>query len=278
MKTLRMLLGFAAVIVGLFALCAGFLYFFQEKVVFVPSREIVITPDEVGLAWEDVYLEVAPGVKINVWYILAPDSTRKTVLFCPGNAGNISRRVFTAQFLTGLGVNVLLVDYRGYGRSQGAPSEKNAYADVTAAYNWLVNEKKLTPEEIYLFGRSLGGAIAIEVAGRVPTAGLIVESSFTSAAEVGRRMFPFMPVKMLSRYRFDNASKIGRLACPVLVTHSPEDDLIPYEMGQKLYELAPEPKRFIELSGAHNDRFYYESDIYINGLREFFGLVDNGPD
>jgi len=272
-----MLLGLAAVIVGLFILCAGYLYFFQEKVVFVPSREIVMTPDEVGLVWEDVYLEVAPGVKINVWYISAPDSTRKTVLFCPGNAGNVSRRVFTAQFLTGLGVNVLLVDYRGYGRSQGSPSEKNAYADVQAAYNWLVNEKNLPPEEIYLFGRSLGGAIAIEVARRAPVAGLIVESSFTSAAEVGRRMFPFMPVKMLSRYRFDNAAKIGRLTCPVLITHSPKDDLIPFEMGQHLYELAPEPKAFIELSGAHNERLYYESDIYVNGLRKFLGLDQSGP-
>ena len=272
-----MLLGLVAVIVGLFAACAAYLYFFQEKVVFVPSREIVLTPDEVGLAWEDVYLEVEPGVKINVWFIYAPSSTPRTVLFCPGNAGNVSRRVFTAQFLTALGVNVLLVDYRGYGRSQGTPSERNVYADVRAAYNWLTQEKNIPAEDIYLFGRSLGGAIAIEVAGQVPVAGLIVESSFTSAAEVGRRMFPFMPVKMLSRYRFDNAAKIGRLTCPVLITHSPDDDLIPYDMGRKLYELAPEPKAFIELSGTHNERLYYESDIYVNGLREFLGLDQNSP-
>jgi len=278
MKILYMLLGLGAIIVGLFAICAMFLYFFQEKVVFVPSREIVLTPDEVGLVWEDVYLEVEPGVRINVWYISAPEPVTRTILFCPGNAGNVSRRVFTAQFLTGLGVNVLLVDYRGYGRSEGSPSEKNVYADVRAAYDWLINEKKIPAEELYLFGRSLGGAIAIEVAGRVPVAGLVVESSFTSAVDVGKTMFPFIPVKLMTRYRFDNAAKIGSLTCPILITHSPEDDLIPYEMGRQLYELAGEKKEFIELSGPHNERFYYESDIYINGLRKFLGLDQNNPE
>ncbi|MCP4684423.1 MAG: alpha/beta hydrolase, partial [bacterium] len=117
----------------------------------------------------------------------------------------------------------------------------------------------------------------IELAGRVPVAGLIVESSFTSAAEVGQAMFPFIPVKLLTRYSFDNAAKIGGLTCPILITHSPEDDLIPYAMGVRLYELAGETKEFIELSGAHNERLYYESDLYINGLRRFLGLDKNAP-
>lgn len=272
-----MILGLVVTLIALFVLTAGYLYFFQERVVFVPSRELVMTPDEVGLAWEDLYLEVAPGAKINAWFVSAPDSTQKTILFCSGNAGNISHRIYTAQFLTGLGVNVMLVDYRGYGRSQGSPSEKNAYADVRAAYDWLVNKKEIPAADIYLFGRSLGGAIAIDLAGKVPVAGLVVESSFTSAAEVGRKMFPFMPVQTLARYRFDSASKISQLTCPILVTHSPDDDLIPYEMGRKLYELAPEPKEFIELVGGHNERLYYESEVYVNGLRRLFGLDKNGP-
>ena len=277
MKILRMLLGFVVFIVVLFALSAGYLYFFQERVVFAPAREITMTPDEVGLTWEDLYLEVAPGVKVNAWYISAPDSAQKTVLFCSGNAGNISRRIYTAQFLTELGVNVMLVDYRGYGRSQGSPSEKNAYADIRAAYNWLISEKKVPAENLYLFGRSLGGAVAIDLASKAPVAGLIVESSFTSAAEVGRKMFPFMPVKMLSRYRFDSASKIGLVNCPVLITHSPDDGMIPFEMGRRLFELAPEPKEFIELAGAHNERDYYESEKYVNGLRRFLGLDQSSP-
>lgn len=278
-----MITGFAAFIIGLFVLYGTYLYFYQEKLIFFPSREMVMTPDEVNLIWEDIWIEVAPGERINGWFVKASDkaecdSETKTILFCHGNAGNISRRVYTIQFLSELGVNVFMFDYRGYGRSDGSPSEQNVYTDARAAYDWLRQSKKVPAEQIYVFGRSLGGAVAIELAGAVPTAGLIVESAFTSAVDMGRRMYPFMPVGMLTRFKFDSISKIGKLNCPILVTHSPVDELIPYEMGQRLYRAAKSDKRFIDLAGSHNERISYDNDHYIKGLRRFLECGEDGSD
>ncbi len=277
MKAVRMLLTFIFVIVGLFVLLAAGLYLFQDRVVFVPQRDFVITPDQVNLKWDDIYIEVGNGEKINGWFISAPESSRendtvKTVLFCHGNAGNISHRTFTLQFLHGLGVEVFIFDYRGYGQSGGTPSEQNLYEDTRAAYDWLLNEKGVAPENLYVLGRSLGGAPAIELVSQVPCGGVIVESSFSSAADIGNNMFPWLPAKLISRFKLDSVGKIGQLTCPVLVTHSPDDRLIPYEMGRALFEAAREPKTFIDLMGDHNERDYFESDLYINGLRQFMGL------
>ncbi len=283
MNAARMLLIYVAIIVGLFVILGAGLYLFQDWVVFVPQRSFVITPDQANLKWEDVYIEHDNGEKINGWFIPASESspansTVRTVLFCHGNAGNISHRTFTLQFLHGLGVEVFIFDYRGYGKSDGTPSEQNLYEDTRAAYDWLLNEKGVAPENLYVLGRSLGGAPAIELASQVPCGGVIVESSFSSAADIGKSMFPWLPAKLISRFKLDSVGKIGLLNCPVLVTHSPDDRLIPYEHGRALFEAAQEPKTFIELSGDHNERDYYESDRYVNGLREFMGLLaKSGP-
>ena len=266
-----MLVGLAIFVIVLFLAVSAGLYFYQERMVFVPSREMVMTPAEVGLPYEDVYIEVASGEKINAWFIPA-DGADKTVLFCHGNAGNISHRISTARFLHDLKVNVLLFDYRGYGRSEGSSSEENVYADAQVAYDWLVREKGLNSSDLFVFGRSLGGAVAIELACRKRCAGLIVESSLTSAPELGQRMFFLVPIRLISRYGFDSISKIGQVTCPVLITHSPDDQVIPYEMGRRLYQEANSPKEFIDLFGDHNDRGYLNSDIYINGLRRFLGV------
>lgn len=262
------MVGFIIALVVVFALLCGYLYFAQDRVVFTPNRKIVITPDEVNLPYDDVYIEIDKGERINGWYFPVNDSAR-TVLFCHGNAGNISHRLETVEMFTKLGVNVFLFDYRGYGLSDGFPTEENVYADAEVAYHWLCGEKSVAPERIIIFGRSLGGAVAIELASRVPCAGLIVESSFTSAIEMGRRMFPYLPIGFLIRYRFDSVSKINRLDCPILVVHSPEDDLIPFEMGRRLYDNAGQPKCFIPITGGHNDRVYMQNESYLAGLREF---------
>jgi len=259
---------------ALFLFFAAFLYFSQERLIFFPTREISATPADVGLSFDDLRIAVSGDERINAWYLRSRDSavaSPATVLYCHGNGGNLSHRVITAEFLTRLGVDVLLFDYRGYGLSDGRPSESNMYADAEAAYRWLVQEKGVAPDRLFLFGRSIGGAVVVDLAGKVPCAGVVVESAMTSAADVGARMYPFMPIRLLIRYRFDALARIGSLRCPVLVTHSPEDEIIPFDMGRALYERAPEPKLFIPLSGRHNERAYYDSDIYINGLREFFG-------
>ncbi len=258
---------------GLFLVIALFLYFNQGNLIFVPSKNISVTPDQVGLAFEDVTIEVEPGTKIHGWYF-GVDAAKATVLFCHGNAGNISGRLSTAAMLTSLGVNVFMFDYRGYGRSEGQPTEANVYSDARVAYDWLLSEKNIAPQGLYLFGRSLGGAVAIYLARTVNPAGLIVESSFTSITDMGKHVYPLFPIEWMVRYNFDSKSKISEVGCPVLVMHSPDDRLIPSEMGSELFKLSKEPKSWFELHGDHNELSFISDQSYLDHLTYFMGLKE----
>lgn len=268
----RMLTGLLVIAAAAVVFLAALLWFMQDRMIFYPTRELDATPEEAGLSgYRDVMISTSSGERIHAWYIEPnngpKDESMRAVLFCHGNGGNISHRLETARFLTGLGASTLMFDYRGYGRSDGRPSEANCYEDAEAAYNWLVTEQRLAPGHIVVFGRSLGGAVAVDLAGRVRCGGLIVESTLTSAADMGRRMFFGLPVGLLVRHKFDAVARIGDVSCPVLVTHSPEDDIVPYEMGRRLFEEAREPKQFVQLRGIHNDRLYFEDQEYINAVR-----------
>lgn len=269
---MRMFLWSVIVVTGVFLFICVALYFFQARVVFYPTREFAITPSRLQLPYEDVYINVTAKERLHGWYFPASNSDRikdgPAVLFCHGNAGNISHRLETAELILHLGASILLFDYRGYGKSDGSPSEENVYTDAEACYNWLVEQKGVNPEQIIFFGRSLGGAVAIELARRVKCGGLVVESSFTSAEEMGEKIFPFIPIKYLLRYRFDSIGKIGSLTCPLLVTHSPDDEIIPFEMGRQLFAAANEPKRFVTLRGGHNEREYFADNIYTEALHD----------
>ncbi len=262
------------VVVGITAF-GFYLYFSQDRMIFYPTRDIEITPDEAGIEYEDIFIEVAPGVRINAWYFPrrsdgggeSPPDYRRTVLFCHGNGGNISHRLETVEVLLDLGVDVLLFDYRGYGRSDGSPSEANLYVDAIACLDWLSTVKNVPSESVVVFGRSLGGAVAIDLARRRSCAGLIVESSFTSAADMGRLMFPYFPVGVLLKHGFDSVEKIDRVNCPVLVMHSPDDEMIPFRMGQTLFERAKEPKEFVSITGPHNEREFLSDQLYLAALR-----------
>jgi hypothetical protein len=164
---------------------------------------------------------------------------------------------------------VLVFDYRGYGRSDGKPSEQNVYEDAQAAWSWLVAVRQTAPDKIFIFGRSLGGAVAIDLATRVNCAGVILESTFTSAVDMGSKLYPFVPVRLVARFSFDSLSKMGRVLCPVMVAHSPDDEMIPYAMGRTLYEAAHSEKLFVDLTGHHNDLLSLDSDLYRNALRGF---------
>ena len=263
---MRMLI-WLLIIVGIGFLGFGlYLYFGQSRMVFFPTRELAVTPDQVHLPFEEVNIQVDERVRLHGWYFSPPDqpadSARPVVLFCHGNAGNISHRLETVDFLLKMGTAILLFDYRGYGQSSGSPTEQGVYDDAAACYHWLREEKHYEADRIVVFGRSLGGAVAVDLAAKNPCCGLIVESSFTSARDMARQMFPFFPVQWLLRYDLNSLNKISSVGCPVLVTHSPDDDLVPYTMGQRLYAAASVPKRFVELAGSHNDREYFGFDEY----------------
>lgn len=262
-----------SVAVGAFVAFGLYLYLSQDRMVFFPTSEMEATPADIGLDFEDVFIEVGDSEQVHAWYVPARiednadnNSGAPTVLFFHGNGGNISGRLPTIELIAGLGANIMLVDYRGYGRSDGAPSEDNMFSDALAGYRRLIDTKGTPPDQIILFGRSLGGAVAIELATRVECAGLIVESSFTSAKAMGKLMFPYFPVGLLLKHKFSSIDKISKINCPLLVTHSKEDDMIPFQMGRALFEKALGPKRMVVISGLHNERDYMQDSSYRESL------------
>ncbi len=262
----------SGILVGAFVAFGLYLYLAQDKMVFFPAKELVVTPDQVNIPFEDVRINVTPDEQIHGWYFQADQMTNgsrtPTVLFFHGNAGNISHRMETITYLRSFDVNIFIFDYRGYGQSDGSPNEERIYADAQAAYDWLREQKGCQPDEIILFGRSLGGVVAVDLATRIPCRGLIVEASFTSAKDMGKKMFPFFPVSLLLRYKLDSIHKIAGISCPVLIAHSPEDDIVPYKFGRQLFAAARPPKKFVQLTGLHNELQHYSDQTYQQALQQ----------
>ncbi len=257
----------AALLIGYLALIVLVLIG-QKGMLYYPMRDIDATPQDRGLSFEEVTLRTGDGLDISAWYVPAPDE-RAVLLFCHGNAGNISHRLDSILIFHNLGLSVMIFDYRGYGKSQGSPSEKGTYRDAEAAWDYIVNQKNIDPERVILFGRSLGGAIAAELAVRHKAGALIIESGFTSVPDVGKRMFPYLPVRLLARYNYNTAEKAGNAPVPKLIIHSPEDEIMPFEHGTSLFERAAEPKEFLEIGGGHNEGFLVSGKTYIKGLDSF---------
>ncbi len=248
-----------------------FVYLYQPHLLFlpnIPSRSVRVTPAEVGLDYESVQLETKDGIRLDAWFVPA-DRARGVVLFCHGNAGNISHRLESLQVFNKLGLSTLIFDYRGYGRSQGKPSESGLYQDADAAWHYLTQKRGIPPENIVLFGRSLGGAVAAQLATMTNPAALILESCFTSVPDIGAQLYPFLPVRMLSRLHFNVRKNLQSISCPLLVVHSPDDEIIPFTHGQKLYASAKDPKHFLELCGGHNEGFLVTGNSYTDGLDGF---------
>lgn len=262
---------FVELIAGLFLIyitVTGIVYVGQRGMIFIPSREIEATPADIGLQFEDVTLRTKDNVSISAWYIPARNE-RAVLLFCHGNAGNNSHRLDSIRLFNDLNLSVLIFDYRGYGKSGGSPTEKGTYLDAEAALDYLINRKHVRPEKVVVFGRSLGGAVAAEVAFRHKVGALIIESGFTSVPEIGSKYYPFLPVKLLSRYSYATVDKVSKINAPKLFIHSPQDEIIPFRFGKALYESATPPKEFLEISGDHNNGFLISGSSYTDGLERF---------
>lgn len=257
--------------VSIYLLLGVMLFFMQERMVFFPhqpGRQLEATPRDVGLDYVDVNFETADGLTLHGWYIYA-HNPRGTVLFLHGNAGNISHRLHSVAIFHALGLNTFIIDYRGYGQSEGKPGEEGTYLDADAAWQHLVTERGEDPARIVVFGRSLGGAIAAWLATKYKPAALIVESSFTSVAEMAAHLYPYMPVRFILRLRYPVIDFVTRIRCPVLIVHSRDDEIIPFAMGKALYKAAPGPKAFLELAGDHNSGILLLPDRYRQKLAEF---------
>ena len=245
----------------------------EPNFIYYPSREMTATPDQLGLRFDDVWLTTADGVRINGWFVPASTNAQITVLFCHGNAGNIADRFEKLAILHELGVNVFLFDYRGYGRSEGKPNEQGTYRDAQAAYDYLTRTMNREPRAIVVYGESLGSAVAVNLATKMPVAGVIIEEPFTSAADVGRKMFPYLPVSLLVRNKYDTLSKIARINAPLLIVHSRDDEFFPMSHAERLLASAQEPKRLVELRGGHNDAFVVSGEAYRAALKGFLSQL-----
>ena len=241
---------------------------FERSMIYHPDPNLEVSPAAIGLAYEDVTITASDGVRIHGWWIPTEDS-RGTILFCHGNAGNISHRLESILIFHQLDLSVFIFDYRGYGKSAGSPSEEGTYRDAAAAYNYLREYREISPGKIIIFGRSLGGAVAIKLAGEEEAGALICESSFTSAVDMGRLLFPYLPVDLLVFDRYDSISRVGELSLPKLFIHSRGDEIIPFGHGERLYRAAAPPKEFLEIRGGHNEGFLESEDIYREIIDDF---------
>lgn len=242
---------------------------FEDRFIYFPSREGDWEAlSRAGVAHEDVWLTCADGVRIHAWYLPA-EGARATILYLHGNAGNIADRADWIERMTGLPANVLAIDYRGYGRSDGEPSEAGLYADAEAAYRHLVARGERA-ERIILLGESLGGGPAVELASRLPVGGVILMGPFTGARDMASRVMPLLPVRWFMRTRFDNLARIGSVEAPVRIIHSRDDEIVPYEMAERLFAAAREPKTLVTLEGAgHNDMIGIRAPEVLSAIEQF---------
>ncbi len=242
------------------------LRYIESRSIFFPMKGTTTTPKDIGLAYEDVTFE-SDGYKLHAWFV-PRDRAKGMVLFFHGNAGNIGHRLDKLHILNELGLETLIIDYRGYGQSEGRASEKGLTHDADAAYVYLTKTKGVSTDRIILYGESLGGAVAVDLAERKPVAALITEGAFTSIPAMVRASLPFVPTFTLA-LRFDSLSKIERVSARKLFIHSVDDEIVPYPMGEALYDRAKEPKEFLRLRGGHNTAFFDSVEIYTEGLRRF---------
>ncbi len=252
------------------------MYWQQPKMIFYPMRDISQTPADWGLAYEDVTLNTEDDIQLHGWYIPHKQS-QDVLLFFHGNAGNISHRRDSIKIFHRLGLSVLIIDYRGYGKSQGVPDEQGLYLDAGAAWRYLTEEKGIAARNILIFGRSLGGAVATQLASEVQARGLILESTFSSAKDFARSVFPLLSRLLIIRYDFNTAEKIQQVNYPVLVLHSPDDEIMPFDLGEKVYLSANQPKRFVKMKGDHNYGFILSQPGYQQALAEWMkSQLQNG--
>ncbi|HUE95543.1 MAG TPA: alpha/beta hydrolase [Longimicrobiaceae bacterium] len=263
-----LLLGYLAVLLLIF-LIQGRLLFLPD----VPGRTLETLPAEHSMPFEEVHLVADDGERLHGWWVPAPEGLEgpppKTVLLFHGNAGNISHRIDTLKIWHEMGWNAFIFDYRGYSLSTGRPSEAGTYRDARAAWRHLTEERGVSPRDIVLFGRSLGGAVAARLATEVEPMALILESTFTSVPDLGAEIYRWLPVRLLSRIHYPTLVTMTEVRAPVLVIHSPTDEIIPVHHGRALYEAANPPKQFLELVGGHNDGFISMGNAYQRVLVEF---------
>ena len=251
----------------------AWLLFNEDRMVYFPEAGPVPVP--AGLPVQPVSFSAGEGVRLSAWVIVPESDTARWILILHGNAGNLGSpgRPEHNRQLRDLGLGLLALDYRGYGESQGKPSEAGLYADARAAYAYLTQVRRIPAQRIVIYGHSLGAAVAIELATTAPAAGLIVEGAFTSVPDRGAELWPLIPVRLIARNRFPSLERIGRIRMPVLVIHGRDDTTIPIAHGRRLFQAASEPKTFLEVAGGHDDAYAVGARVYQEGIHRFLASL-----
>jgi hypothetical protein len=259
----------AVVIYLLFSL---YVFVGQSRFVYYPDRRLEFTPAALKMTYENLRIKTGDGETLGAWFVPAEDARGTnafTVLHFHGNGGDMGDRVGLVRTFHDMGMNVLIFDYRGYGESTGTPGEEGTYRDAEAVWEYLTAERGIPPLRIILHGQSLGGSVASWLASRSPPGMLVLESTFTAAPDMAAKMFPFLPVRLVCRFKYDSLDRVARMKCPVLIAHGPEDEMIPFSHGQRLFAAAPEPKLFVKLDGSHNAGGLEIGEEYRSALSTF---------
>jgi fermentation-respiration switch protein FrsA (DUF1100 family) len=266
----RMLLQFLAVTVAAYGIVVFFTWLTQDRLIYFPHIGGIarLTPAQVKLPFEEVRIATTDGEKLAAWWVPA-SPLRGVVLLFHGNAGSIADRIDYLPHFHAMGYAVLLVDYRGYGASTGRPSEHGTQLDAQAAWQWLTVERAINPSAIVLVGESLGGAVAAGLAARVQPRALVLISTFTSVPDLGSEIYPWLPVRLISRYRYDTLAYLRNYRGPVLIAHSRDDEIVPFAHGERLFAAASGRKSMLEMRGGHNDSFLFSQQSWVRTVGEF---------
>lgn len=283
MLRVKPLLAGLAAIAAVIGLLLAALWLVQPRLVYYPDlggRSVERTPADIGLEHEAVRLQTADGVSITGWYVPGAAAGAPVVLFLHGNAGNIGDRLDSLGQLHRAGAAVLIIDYRGFGASGGRPSEHGTYEDARAAWSWLIDTRGVAPRRVVLFGRSLGAAVAARLARETRPAGVILEAAFTSLPDLAGDLYPWLPARWLTRYRYDTQRHLRAIDCPVLIAHAPGDEIVPFAHARRLAAIRPPVVDLVELRGGHNDAFVVSAPEYTRTLAGFLERVtaDSGDD
>jgi len=269
----RRVLNLVLLLLGVYvALCVA-VYVLQDRFIWIPSRAIVASPDQYGLAHRELELSTADGVRLHGWLVEGPgdadEEPRGAVLVCHGNAGNVSNCIGLAEGFRAMGFAVLLFDYRGYGLSTGSPDEHGTYLDAAAAWAHLVEVEGFAPEDVVIFGQSLGGAVATHLARQVHAGAVIVENAFTSAPALGAEVYRILPVRLLMRTHYPTLENLEAIDAPKLVIYTREDEIVPAAHGEALFAAAREPKQQLVTAGGHNDGGFLQRAEWREAVRLF---------
>lgn len=273
-KSMSPILNFLVILLVFYIILIAAVYVFQSKMIYFPDKHLIYFPNQMGMDYNDVYFTSNDNVKLNGWFIPG-ESPDRIVLFCHGNAGNISHRLESIRIFNKLDLGVFIFDYRGYGKSEGSTDEEGTYFDGEAAWNYLTTEMKIDSNNILIFGRSLGCGIAAWLAKEKSPCAVILESSFKSIPDLGSKIYPFIPIRLISRFNYSVFEYVQKSHCPKLFIHSVQDEIIPFEQGKQNFEIASEPKELFEIKGSHNDGFFLAGQAYEDRLKQFIDKVFN---